>query len=160
MNELTGGLAAWEADDLPTECEARAPWALERQVRVAAGTIVLLGLALSLVWPWALALSWFVGAGLVFAGLTDWCGMGRLLAKGRVSELSERFGDRQYVLRAGVEAETVLRELEDRGILVTWTGKSTLAEEIPEAYKDVSQVVNVVSSMKTSRPSTVIVTSA
>jgi tRNA-splicing ligase RtcB len=36
------------------------------------------------------------------------------------------------------------RELEDKGIYVRWTGRSTLAEEIPEAYKDVSQVVEVV----------------
>ena len=36
------------------------------------------------------------------------------------------------------------RELEDRGILVRWTGRSTLAEEMPEAYKDVSKVVAVV----------------
>ena len=36
------------------------------------------------------------------------------------------------------------RELEDKGILVRWTGRSTLAEEIPEAYKDVSKVVEVV----------------
>lgn len=36
------------------------------------------------------------------------------------------------------------RELEDRGIFVKWTGRSTLAEEMPEAYKDISQVVDVV----------------
>ncbi len=36
------------------------------------------------------------------------------------------------------------RELEDQGVLVRWTGRSTLAEEMPEAYKDVSQVVDVV----------------
>jgi tRNA-splicing ligase RtcB len=36
------------------------------------------------------------------------------------------------------------RELEDQGILVRWTGRSTLSEEMPEAYKDVSQVVSVV----------------
>jgi len=36
------------------------------------------------------------------------------------------------------------RELEDKGILVRWTGRSTLAEEMPDAYKDVSQVVAVV----------------
>jgi tRNA-splicing ligase RtcB len=36
------------------------------------------------------------------------------------------------------------RELEDRGIIVRWTGRATLAEEMPEAYKDVSQVVEVV----------------
>jgi tRNA-splicing ligase RtcB len=39
---------------------------------------------------------------------------------------------------------SIARELEDKGILVRWTGRSTLAEEMPEAYKDVSQVVDVV----------------
>jgi len=38
----------------------------------------------------------------------------------------------------------IQRELEDRGIFVKWTGRSTLAEEMPDAYKDVSQVVAVV----------------
>jgi tRNA-splicing ligase RtcB len=36
------------------------------------------------------------------------------------------------------------RELEDKGIFVRWTGRSTMAEEMPDAYKDISQVVNVV----------------
>jgi hypothetical protein len=57
------------------------PWSLDRQVRFAAGLLVLVGLALALRWPAAIALSWFVGGGLVFAALTDWCGMGLLLAK-------------------------------------------------------------------------------
>jgi tRNA-splicing ligase RtcB len=39
---------------------------------------------------------------------------------------------------------SIQRELEAKGILVRWTGRSTLAEEMPEAYKDVSQVVEVV----------------
>jgi tRNA-splicing ligase RtcB len=38
----------------------------------------------------------------------------------------------------------IYRELEDKGILVRWTGRSTLAEEMPEAYKDIAEVVNVV----------------
>jgi len=38
----------------------------------------------------------------------------------------------------------ISRELEDLGILVRWTGRSTMAEEMPEAYKDVAQVVEVV----------------
>jgi rhodanese-related sulfurtransferase len=55
---------------------------LERQVRIAAGSLVLLGLGLGwLVHPGFLGLSVFVGAGLVFAGITDWCGMGLLLAR-------------------------------------------------------------------------------
>jgi tRNA-splicing ligase RtcB len=42
------------------------------------------------------------------------------------------------------KGRAIHRELEDKGILVRWTGRSTLAEEMPEAYKDVSEVVNVV----------------
>ncbi len=42
------------------------------------------------------------------------------------------------------KGRSIQRELEDRGILVRWTGRGTLAEEMPEAYKDVSKVVDVV----------------
>ena len=54
---------------------------LERQVRIAAGSLVLLGLGLSYLHPAFLGLSAFVGAGLVFAGVTNTCGMGMLLAR-------------------------------------------------------------------------------
>ncbi len=55
---------------------------LERQVRIAAGTLVLLGVLLGwLVDPVFLGLSAFVGAGLAFAGITDTCGMGMMLAR-------------------------------------------------------------------------------
>jgi hypothetical protein len=55
---------------------------LERQVRIAAGALVLIGVLLSQwVHPLFVWLSAFVGAGLVFAGITDWCGMGLLLAR-------------------------------------------------------------------------------
>jgi len=54
---------------------------LERQVRIAAGSLVLLGAALSFVHPAFIGLSAFVGAGLVFAGITDTCGMGMILAR-------------------------------------------------------------------------------
>ena len=81
VEELDGGMRAWEQAGLPIEKDAHAPWALERQVRLAAGLLVLAGLGLSLIWPAAIGLSWLVGAGLVFAAATDWCGMGLLLAK-------------------------------------------------------------------------------
>lgn len=42
------------------------------------------------------------------------------------------------------KGRSISRELEDRGILVRWTGRWTMAEEMPEAYKDVSEVVDVV----------------
>lgn len=55
---------------------------LERQVRIAAGLLVLLGALLGwLVHPAFVGLSAFVGAGLVFAGITDTCGMGMVLAR-------------------------------------------------------------------------------
>ena len=50
---------------------------------------------------------------------------------------------RKAARRAG-KGRAIYRELEDKGILVRWTGRSTLVEEMPEAYKDVSQVVEVV----------------
>jgi rhodanese-related sulfurtransferase len=55
---------------------------LERQVRIAAGSLVLLGVLLGwLVHPALFGLSAFVGAGLVFAGITDTCGMGMMVAR-------------------------------------------------------------------------------
>ena len=81
VSQITGGVMAWEQAGLPLEKEAHAPWALERQVRLVAGLLTLLGLGLSLVWPMAIALAWFVPLGLVFAALTDSCMMGMLLAK-------------------------------------------------------------------------------
>ncbi len=78
---IIGGTIAWESEGLPVT-RGRAAMSLERQVRIAAGSLVLLGVILSLtVHPWLIGLSAFVGAGLVFAGLTDTCGMGILLAK-------------------------------------------------------------------------------
>jgi rhodanese-related sulfurtransferase len=55
---------------------------LERQVRITAGLLVCIGTALGyFVHPYWIALSAFIGAGLVFAGVTDTCGMGMMLAK-------------------------------------------------------------------------------
>uniref|UniRef100_UPI0037D9C1C1 DUF2892 domain-containing protein n=1 Tax=Vulcanococcus sp. TaxID=2856995 RepID=UPI0037D9C1C1 len=57
------------------------PLPLMRQVQIAAGSLVLLGLILSHVAaPGWIALTWFVGAGLTFAGISGFCGMARLLA--------------------------------------------------------------------------------
>ncbi len=42
------------------------------------------------------------------------------------------------------KGRAIQRELADKGILVKWTGRSTLAEEMPEAYKDIDEVVNTV----------------
>lgn len=79
---IEGGTDGWQAAGLPMNYGRTTVISLERQVRIAAGSIVLLGLALALlVHPYFLGLSAFVGAGLVFAGITDTCGMGMLLAR-------------------------------------------------------------------------------
>lgn len=79
---VEGGTLAWIKAGLPvTRGEAKVI-SLERQVRIAAGTLVLAGVILGFwVHPNFFLLSGFVGAGLIFAGITDWCGMGMLLAK-------------------------------------------------------------------------------
>ena len=82
LSVITGGLIAWRAAGGPVREGDTKVISLERQVRIGAGALVLLGIALGLfVHPALLGLSAFVGAGLVFAGVTDWCGMGLLLAR-------------------------------------------------------------------------------
>jgi rhodanese-related sulfurtransferase len=79
---VAGGTLAWIDARLPVTRGRSKVISLERQVRIAAGSLVLTGAALGwLVHPGFFGLSAFVGAGLVFAGLTDFCGMGLLLAK-------------------------------------------------------------------------------
>jgi rhodanese-related sulfurtransferase len=79
---IEGGTSAWERAGLPVVRGARGTISLERQVRIGAGSLVLVGLLLGwLVHPVFFRLSALVGAGLVFAGVTDWCGMGLMLAK-------------------------------------------------------------------------------
>ncbi len=78
---VEGGTDACDASGMPVN-RGRETMSLERQVRIAAGSLVLLGVVLgALVHPWFVGLSAFVGAGLVFAGLTDTCAMGMMLAR-------------------------------------------------------------------------------
>lgn len=78
---VDGGTEAWIAAGLPVE-RGKKGVSLERQVRIAAGTLVFIGTMLAaFVHPWFWALPAFVGGGLVFAGVTDTCGMGMVLAR-------------------------------------------------------------------------------
>lgn len=78
---VEGGTKAWEAAGLPLE-RGKATISLERQIRIIAGSLVVLGVALgAAVSPWFTALSAFVGAGLIFAGVTDICPMAMGLAR-------------------------------------------------------------------------------
>jgi rhodanese-related sulfurtransferase len=79
---LSGGTAAWRAEGRAIERDTASSWSLERQVRLGAGMLVLLGtLASALIDAKWLLLTGIVGAGLTFAGLTDICMMGNLLAR-------------------------------------------------------------------------------
>lgn len=81
LRVLEGGVMAWEQAGLPVK-RGEPAMSLERQVRIAAGALVLTGVILGTwVHPGFYGLAAFVGAGLVVAGVTDWCGMGLLLAK-------------------------------------------------------------------------------
>ncbi len=78
---VEGGTSAWEAAGLPV-VRGKKAMSIERQVRITAGLLVVLGGALALaVHPYFVGLSIFLGAGLAFAGITDSCAMGMLMAK-------------------------------------------------------------------------------
>jgi rhodanese-related sulfurtransferase len=79
---VEGGTQACIEAGVPVERGQAKVISLERQVRIAAGFLVLTGVLLGWIFhPAFFGLSAFVGAGLVFAGITDWCGMGLLIAR-------------------------------------------------------------------------------
>ena len=77
---IAGGMNAWIAAGGPV-VRGRDRWSLERQVRLVAGAIVLISVLASLWWEPAKFLAGFIGAGLVFAAITNTCAMGMLLAR-------------------------------------------------------------------------------
>ncbi|MFN6962683.1 MAG: rhodanese-like domain-containing protein [Pyrinomonadaceae bacterium] len=82
IHVVEGGMIEWTRANLPVVRGESKVWPLERQVRFAAGLLVLAGVLLSVfVHPYFVWLSGFVGAGLVFAAVTDTCGMAMVLAR-------------------------------------------------------------------------------
>jgi rhodanese-related sulfurtransferase len=78
---VEGGTKAWEKAGLPV-VRGKKSFSLERQVRITSGTLVLTGAILG----WLINLNFigisaFIGAGLIFSGITDSCGMATMLAK-------------------------------------------------------------------------------
>jgi rhodanese-related sulfurtransferase len=79
---LQGGLNAWKQAGYPTVINKNAPISIMRQVQIVAGSLILTGTLLgAFVSPNFLFLSGFVGAGLLFAGISNTCAMAMLLAK-------------------------------------------------------------------------------
>jgi len=77
---VDGGTLACIDAGLPV-VRGKKAMSLERQVRIAAGSLVLIGVVSGLFYTPMLGLAGFVGAGLVFAGISDTCGMGMILAR-------------------------------------------------------------------------------
>lgn len=78
---VEGGTLAWDQAGLPV-VRGKKTISLERQVRIVAGALGLTGAVLGFfVSPYWIGLSGFVGAGLMFAGITDTCAMGLVLAR-------------------------------------------------------------------------------
>lgn len=82
IHVVEGGMQAWGNAGLPVVKGETKVWSLERQVRFTAGSIVLLGVLLSVfVWQPFVWISALIGAGLVFSAATDTCGMAMMLAR-------------------------------------------------------------------------------
>lgn len=77
---LDGGMGRWDDGSRPVRRGAQR-WALERQVRLVAGSLVLVGIALSLIWSEARFFAGLIGAGLTFSALTNTCAMGNVLSR-------------------------------------------------------------------------------
>ena len=78
---VEGGTQAWEAAGLSV-IKGKGVISIDRQVRIGAGSLILTGVLLGyFIHAGWYFLSGFIGCGLIFAGITDWCGMGLLLAK-------------------------------------------------------------------------------
>jgi len=79
---LEGGTTAWQVAGLPVVVSTKSRWSLERQVRLAAGLLILTALLLTAtVSRYWLGLAAFVGLGLTFAGVTDLCLMASVLTR-------------------------------------------------------------------------------
>ncbi len=77
---VEGGLDAWKQAGLPVVTDRRQPIELQRQVQIGAGSLAVLGTLLGLlVSPWFFVVPLGVGAGLMTAGITGFCGLGRVL---------------------------------------------------------------------------------
>lgn len=77
---VEGGLDAWKKAGLPVVTDRRQPLELQRQVQIGAGSLAFFGTLLGvLLSPWFFAVPLFVGAGLLTAGITGFCGMARVL---------------------------------------------------------------------------------
>lgn len=81
LHVLEGGLNAWIASDKELARGEKSRWALDRQVRLAAGTVAIGGVLASVAVPWTKWLAGGVGLGLLYMAVTDTCPVSPLMAK-------------------------------------------------------------------------------
>jgi len=82
VTHLKGGIMAWRSQGMPIKANKNAPISIMRQVQITAGSLVFFGTILSaVISPWFMLLTGFVGAGLMFAGISNTCAMANLLGK-------------------------------------------------------------------------------
>lgn len=81
LHLLEGGIAAWEAAGADVVRGSTDRWAMDRQVRLAAGSMALAGVLASVFVPKAKWVAGGVAGGLVFSAVTNTCAMANLLAK-------------------------------------------------------------------------------
>lgn len=79
---LEGGIDAWKSSGFPVKKSGRNVLPLDQQTQLVAGTLAFSGTVLgAILHPAFYTMPGVVGAGLIFAGVTGWCGMAILLAK-------------------------------------------------------------------------------
>jgi len=81
LHILEGGMAAWQSEGGEVIRGTNQRWAMDRQVRLVAGSLVLTGLAASVLLPRAKWLAGGVGAGLTYSAVSNTCAMAAMLGK-------------------------------------------------------------------------------
>ncbi len=81
LHILDGGMTAWRAAGGDVVENGTGRWAMDRQVRFVAGSLVLAGLLASVAAPRAKWLAGGVASGLVYSAVSNTCAMGDVLAK-------------------------------------------------------------------------------
>ncbi len=104
LHVLEGGMASWQAAGGATDRGQTQRWAMDRQVRLVAGSIALAGIAASVVVPQAKWIAGGVAAGLTFSAVTDTCAMAAVLSK------------LPYNRTDACDIDRVLRDLNSTGI--------------------------------------------
>jgi rhodanese-related sulfurtransferase len=90
---VEGGTLAWDASGLPV-ARGKKMISLERQVRIVIGIVVLSSTVLAaLVHPFWIGLAAFMGAGLIFSGITDFCGLALILGRMPWNQVGEESCD-------------------------------------------------------------------